>query len=62
MASINNPDIIILGGLDDLGQTEPDPEPAAPVIDEEKIKNFGLGAVVGVVLGAIVTYIAVKRG
>lgn len=59
MASINNPDIIILGGLDDLGQTEPDPNPAVPVIDE-RIKHFGLGAVVGVVLGAIVTYIAVK--
>jgi hypothetical protein len=70
MASINNPDIIILGGLDDFVPTT---ETAADIsvhtaeptkstnITEIQRMYFGLGAVVGAVLGIIGTYIAVKK-
>jgi hypothetical protein len=65
--SINNPDIIILGGLDDVVTTETaadisiqTPPPEVDVITLKK-QYFAIGAVVGAVLGAIGTYIAVQR-
>ncbi|OGC89220.1 MAG: hypothetical protein A2W25_04130 [candidate division Zixibacteria bacterium RBG_16_53_22] len=61
MPSVNNPDIIFLGGLEAIGEDTTSEPMNVPIIAKEHVMHVGLGMVVGAVLGVIGTYIAVKR-